>query len=181
MSEVKVSKELARPESAAPVPYSDLFAPALSFSKFFGLSPFALVREFTNEMDRVFKGGLKLETALFAPAIDVKITGGILTVTADLPGLKKEDVKIEITDKALVLQGERKSEEKEEKPGFSRVERSYGSFYREIPLPEGAKIDLAKADLTSGVLSITVPVPEVVKKGRPVPIEEGGKIKTKAA
>jgi HSP20 family protein len=180
MPEVKVTKELAKPEGM-PVPYSEIFSPTLSFGKLFGLSPFALMREFTNEMDRVFKGIVPLSTGAFAPAIDVKVAEGVLLVTADVPGLKKEDVKIEVTDKALVIEGERKTEEKEDKPGFHKVERSYGKFYREIPLPEGAKIEMAKADLTNGVLTISLPVPEVVRKGRPVPIEEGGKIKTKAA
>jgi len=180
MPDIKVTKELAKPEGT-PVPYSDIFSPTLSFGKLFGLSPFALMREFTYEMDRVFKGIVPLAAGVFAPAIDVKVADGVLLVTADVPGLKKEEVKIEVTEKALIIEGERKTEVKEEKPEFQKVERSYGKFYREIPLPEGAKIELAKADLTNGVLTVSLPVPEVVKKGRPVPIEEGGKIKTKAA
>lgn len=182
MPEVKVTKELAKPEVAAPALFSEFFTPALPFGRFLTLSPFALMREFTDEMDRFFKGTIpKLEGEMFVPAIDVKVTGGNMIVTADLPGLKKEEIKIEVTEKALVIEGERKAETKEEKPGFSKVERSYGKFYREIPLPEGAKIDQVKADLTNGVLTVSLPVPEVVTKGRPVPIGEGGKVTTKAA
>ncbi|HTS78560.1 MAG TPA: Hsp20/alpha crystallin family protein [Bryobacteraceae bacterium] len=180
MPEVKVTKELAKPEATPPATFEEFFTPALPFGKFFTLSPFALMREFTYEMDRLFKGAGKLETELFIPATDVKFADGNLVVTADLPGIKKEEIKIEVTDKALVIEGERKGEVKEEKPGYSKFERSYGKFYREIPLPEGAKIDMAKADLTNGVLTVSLPVPET-KKGRPVPIEEGGKIKVKAA
>ncbi len=182
MPEVKVTKELAKPEASSPALFNEFFTPALPFGKFFTLSPFALMREFTYEMDRLFKGAIpKLETGLFVPAIDVKVADGNLVVTADLPGIKKEEIKIEVTEKALLIEGERKTEAKEEKPGFSKVERSYGKFYREIPLPEGAKIDLAKADLSNGVLTVSLPVPEIVKKGLTVPIEEGGKAKIKAA
>jgi HSP20 family protein len=184
MSEVKVTKERTgeRPgELTKPtVPTGEHLLPALPIGKLFNLNPFALMREFTDEMDRVFHGFTALKTEMFAPAIDVKVAGGNLVVTADLPGIKKEEVKIEVTEKALVLEGERKTEEKEEKPGYSRIERGYGKFHREIPLPEGAKIDLAKAELVDGVLTITLPVPET-KKPRPVPIEDGGKIKVKAA
>lgn len=181
MPEVKVTKEIAKPETTAPVPFNELFKPEYPLSRWFALSPFAIMREFTYEMDRLFKGAIpKVETDLFVPALDVKVVEGIMIVTADVPGLKKDEIKIEVTDKALVIEGERKSEEKEEKPGFRKIERSYGKFYREIPLPEGARIDLAKGDLTNGVLTVSLPVPEA-KKARPVPIEEGGKLKVKAA
>jgi len=132
-------------------------------------------------MDRMFRNAAPaLEPGLMAPAVDVKVTDGTMVVTADLPGLKKEEVKIEVTEKALLIEGERKAELKEEKEGFRKIERTYGKFYREIPLPEGAKIDLAKAELANGVLTVSLPVPEV-KKGRQIPIEEGGKVKPKAA
>ncbi|MBZ5602309.1 MAG: Hsp20/alpha crystallin family protein [Acidobacteriia bacterium] len=181
MSEVKVTKDVAKPEAAAPALFNEFFTPTLPFGKLFSLSPFALMREFTNEMDRMFRDTVPaIQPELFAPAIDVKLADGYLVVTADLPGLKKEEVKIEVTDKALVLEGERKTEEKEEKTGFRRIERTYGKFYREIPLPEGAKIDATKAELVNGVLTISLPVPEM-KKGRQIPIEEGGKAKPKAA
>jgi len=181
MPEIKVSKEVAKPETAPPALFNEFFMPTLPLGKFLTLSPFALMREFTYEMDRLFKGATsKLDAALYIPPMDVKLTDGNLVITADVPGLKKDEIKIEVTEKALVIEGERKSEEKEEKPEFRKIERSYGKFYREIPLPEGAKIELTKADLTNGVLTVSLPVPEM-KKGRPVPIEEGGKIKVKAA
>jgi HSP20 family protein len=180
MPEVKVSKELAKTEKTRPALFNEFFMPERPFSKLPVLSPFALMREFAHEMDRLFKEGPKFETDLFVPAIDVKATDEALVVTADLPGLKKEEIKIEVTEKSLVIEGERKIEEKEEKPGFHKIERAYGKFYREIPLPEGAKIDLAKADLTNGVLTVAVPIPPIAK-ARPVPIEEGGKNKTKTA
>ena len=97
-------------------------------------------------------------------------------VKADLPGLKKEDVKIDITDDAITIQGERRSEHQEEREGVYRSERSYGSFYRVVPLPEGAMTDQAKATFNNGVLEITMPAPpEQVTRGRRLEISEGTK------
>ena len=61
-------------------------------------------------------------------------------VRADLPGMSKEDIKVEVTDGVITIQGERKQEKKEEREGYSYSECSYGSFYRSIPLPEGARL-----------------------------------------
>jgi len=93
-------------------------------------------------------------------------------VTAELPGLKKEEVKVELSDDSLIIEGERKREHKEDHEGFHRWERSYGRFYRSIPLPEGAKRDRLKAELSDGVLKVSLPVPESKKKRTQVAIEE---------
>lgn len=180
MSEIKISKEVA-PRAAAPLtPFGELFAPSLPFGKLFGFNPFGVMREFSEEVENMYKSlALKLGAELFSPAVDIKLAEGKLIVTADLPGLKKEDVKIEVTGDALVIEGERKREEKEEKEGYKKYERTYGRFCRTIPLPEGAKIETAKAELNEGVLTITVPVPEV--KARQLPIEDANKGKAKAA
>ena len=173
MAEVKVNKEqgLAKPGT----PESGLFRPFFPFSRSFGWEPFGLLRELSQEMDRAFRGpaGTQLET--WAPAVDVQQCDGDLVVTAELPGLKKDDVKVELTDDALIIQGERKQEHKEDHEGYHRWERSYGKFYRSIPLPEGAKTDQAKAELTEGVLKVSVPVPETKKKSRQIPIEQAAK------
>jgi len=137
----------------------------------FGLNPFAIMREFTNEMDRMFRGiGSETEIQGWAPVVDVQHCNGSLVVSAELPGLKKEDVKVEVTDEALVIEGERKREHKEDHEGFHRWERSYGHFYRSIPLPEGAKTDQVKAELKDGILKVSIPAPEVAKKLRQVPV-----------
>jgi len=86
-----------------------------------------------------------------------------------------------LTDDALVIKGERKSEHKEEREGFYKSERSYGQFYRSIPLPDGAKADQAKAELNDGVLKVSVPVPEAKKTIRQITVEEGTKTKPAAA
>ena len=178
MAEVKVNKEqaLARRETPG---ITGFFRPAFPFGRLFGGEPFGLLRELNEEMDRAFRGfapAAKLEP--WAPVVDIQQCNGDVVVTAELPGLKKEEVKVELTEDALIIQGERKQEHKEDHEGFHRWERSYGQFYRSIPLPEGAKTDQAKAELTDGVLKVSVPVLEAKKKTtRQVPIEQAKETK----
>jgi HSP20 family protein len=171
MEEVKVNKQMTKPEAGLRRA-SDFFAPA--FDRFFGTSPFALMRQFTDELDRAFHGGHWKggELASWSPVVDVRQCNGDLVVTAELPGLKKEEVKVELTDDALVIQGERKREHKEDHEGYHRYESSYGQFYRSVPLPQGAKTDQVKAELQDGVLKVSVPVQQAEKKkSQQVPIE----------
>jgi len=170
MPEVAVSKKTT--ETPVASRSSEVFQPMFPFGRFFGLSPFAMMREFTDEMDRMFRGtGSETEVQAWAPAMDVRQCNGDLVVTAELPGLKKDEVKVEVTDDALVIQGERKREHKEDHEGYHRWERSYGQFYRSIALPEGAKTDQVKAELQDGVLKVSVPVPQAEKKSRQIPVE----------
>jgi HSP20 family protein len=143
----------------------------------FSMSPFTLMRRFTEDLDRMFSGvggtGSR-EVGLWAPPIDVRESSGNLVIAAELPGLNKEDVKVEVHEDAVVIQGERKRESEEERGGVHRSERVYGSFYREIPLPEGAKADQAKAQFNNGVLEVTIPIPESQqRKPRQISIESG--------
>ena len=141
------------------------------------MSPFSLMRRMSEDMDRMFTGQggtASREMGLWAPPIDVREKDGNLVISAELPGLNKEDVKVEVHEDALVLQGERKREWEEERGGVRRSERTYGSFYREIPLPEGAKADQAKAQFNNGVLEVTIPIPESQqRKPRQIAIESG--------
>jgi HSP20 family protein len=131
-------------------------------------NPFALMDRMRDEMDRLFDGfGLKPLTpgmsrlaAEWMPAIEVERKPDLLHVRADLPGLKREDVKVEVTPEGVTLSGERRHETKEEKKddGFFRTERFYGSFCRFVPLPDGAEIDKATAAFKDGVLEVNVPV-----------------------
>lgn len=170
MSEIAVGKKTTETPRVSRA--TELFQPMFPFGRFFGLSPFAMMREFSDEMDRMFRGNItETEAQAWAPAMDVRQCNGDLVVTAELPGLKKEEVKVEVTDDALVIQGERKREHKEDHKGYHRWERSYGQFYRSIALPEGAKTDQVKAELQDGLLKVSVPVPQAEKKSRQVPIE----------
>ena len=140
------------------------------------MSPFTLMRRLTEDMDRMFTGTGGFggrEAGLWAPPVEVRESEGNLVISAELPGLNKEDVKVEVNEDALVIQGERKREWEEERGGVHRSERAYGSFYREIPLPEGAKADQAKAQFNNGVLEVQVPIPKTQEKTRRIPIEAG--------
>jgi HSP20 family protein len=149
-----------------------------------GGNPFRSLQRFADEMDRMFDDvGLGRRwrsspawsgtTSLaWAPEVDVFQKDNELTIRADLPGLRKENVSVDITDDSVTITGERRRESEEEKEGYYRSERSYGSFYRVVPLPEGAITEQAKAQFRDGVLEITMPVPPAAK-GRRLEITEG--------
>jgi HSP20 family protein len=141
-------------------------------AELFNLNPFSMMRRFTEEMDHLFQGagGRREESALWTPAVEVSEHDGKLEVVADLPGIQERDVKVEVTDGGLVIQGERKREHEEKREGYYRSERAYGQFYRLIPLPEGANVDQARAEFHNGELSISIPVPEQQRKVRQIPI-----------
>jgi HSP20 family protein len=148
----------------------------------FSVNPFALMREFTEEMDRYFGAarGPVTEGPAWVPAIEVKEKEAKLFVTAELPGVQKEDVKVHIDGDTLVVEGERKQEKEEKREGYYHTERSYGKFYRSILLPEGAKPDLTAAEFTNGILKVTVPIPEVKATRREIPVQEAPKAKAAA-
>ena len=153
-------------------------------------TPFAAMRRFAEEMDRVFDDlrrgtgsllprlglsgeGREASEAGWLPPVEVTERGGQLVIRADLPGLGKDDVKVEVRDDAIAIQGERRQEKEEKRRGFYRSERTYGSFYREIPLPDGAAAEQAKASFRNGVLEVTMPAPPKTAKGRRLSIDEG--------
>ena len=174
MAEVAVTK--AAPE-VQPFPRWNWGFPLSTLSQGSLLSPLAMMRDFSREMDRMLNtsfGGT--ETPTWWPAVECKKTNGTLVVTAEVPGLKKEDVKVEVTDNALVIEGERKFESKKEEQGYFQTERSYGKFVRSIPLPEGCKAEEIKAELANGVLEVKVPVVEPKTKMRQIPIDEKKKV-----
>ena len=142
---------------------------------FFRANPFSLMRRMTEEMDRMFQEvGLEREVsnaAGWSPAIEVSQREGKYNVTAELPGLDLKDVKVEVENDALVIQGERRSESEEKNAGVQRTERQYGLFYRSIPLPDGANVEQAQARFHNGVLEVTIPVPEQQNNRRSIPVE----------
>jgi HSP20 family protein len=90
------------------------------------------------------------------PAVDVSETDKEIVAKAELPGLEPEDVDISLRDDVLTIKGEKKFEEETKKDNFHRIERSYGSFSRQIILPAGVKEDQVKAKFEKGVLTITM-------------------------
>jgi HSP20 family protein len=98
----------------------------------------------------------------FAPAFDVRETKGAYDITADLPGVREEDIDVSLTQNTLTVSGKRATEETQEGDRFYCAERSYGEFQRSFTLPEGADPDHVKAEFKNGVLRLTIPKrPEV--------------------
>jgi HSP20 family protein len=150
--------------------------PFISPAEFFTASPFALMRRMNEEMDRMWsrfsgEGQQGSRGGTWLPAIEVSKHNNEFCVHAELPGLKPEDVNVEITDDAIILQGERKSEQEQNESGVYRSERQYGQFYREIPLPEGASAEQAKAEFNNGVLEVTIPIAEQQSNRRRIPVQ----------
>ena len=100
-----------------------------------------------------------LPSAFWAPQVEVFDRGDNLVVRADLPGLSREDVNVEVEDDALVISGHRHNQFEDEGEGFYRSERGYGSFYRVIPLPQGVEAQACNATFRDGVLEVTLPRP----------------------
>ena len=149
--------------------------------------PFALLRQMTSELERVFdqpfgtafrwpsfRAFASHDGETWAPQIDVFERDNRLVTKVDLPGLKKEDVKVEVTDGHLAISGERKSETEEKKDNVYHTEREYGSFCRTIPLPAGVAMDDVKATFADGVLEVKVPLPVKVKpEAKTIAITDG--------
>ena len=148
--------------------------------------PFALLRQMTSELDRAFDDpffnfrwpSLRVpkEAAGWAPRVDVFERDGRLVTKVDLPGVKKEDVSVQVTDGHLALSVHRQQETEETKDNVYRSEREYGSFYRAVPLPQGIKLEDVKATFADGVLEVSVPLPaQPGTKSRTVEIQEPAK------
>ena len=94
------------------------------------------------------------------PRTDIADNDDEIEVSIELPGMDEKDIEVSLSRDVLTVRGEKKAEKKEEKKGYYLSERSYGSFYRSIPLPPGADTDKAKAEFKKGVLTISVPKTE---------------------
>jgi HSP20 family protein len=151
---------------------------SVSPGEFFTMSPITLMRRFTEDIDRAFgfrsgsnRGDFSEQQDVnWIPPVEVRQSGNNLVIHADLPGLNENDVKVEATDEGLVIHGERRREHTSEEGGWRHSERVYGRFYRLIPLPESAKIEETKANFRNGVLEVVVPVPELERKHRQIPV-----------
>jgi HSP20 family protein len=108
-------------------------------------------------------GSEDVSTRRWAPAVDIRETDEALTLVAELPGLKREDVTITLENNVLTLSGERKFEKEAKQENYHRIERAYGSFARSFTLPNNVKADQVQAAFKDGVLSITLPKVEEAK------------------
>lgn len=147
-------------------------------------SPFTLMRRLSDDMERIVEDTwgvrrfprlfrpLELPDTKWTPDVEAFESKGEFIVRADLPGMSKDNVKIEVSDGELVIQGERKEEKEQKEKGYYACERSYGAFYRALPLPDGVKSDEAKATFKDGVLEITMPAGKLPEKhGRQLEIK----------
>jgi HSP20 family protein len=133
--------------------------------------PFRELEDMTQRLNRIFgrslvdrdKGSEALKVAEWAPAVDVSETETEYLIKAEIPEVKKEDVKVTLQDGILTLQGERKQEKEEKGKRFHRIERSYGSFLRSFDLPANVDDTKTKADFKDGVLTLTLPKSEKAK------------------
>lgn len=99
----------------------------------------------------------------WTPAVDIQEQDGAYLLTADLPGVDRKDIHVELHDGYLTVRGERKSEREEKQGGYVRCERTRGSFQRSFRVPEGVTEQDIKARYHDGVLELTVPAPQAEK------------------
>lgn len=145
--------------------------------------PFRELRRMRDQLEQMFNNleGRELpgigerkpeEAGRKTPFTDIQERDGEITVTADLPGVKKEDIKVSVEDNYLIISADRSSEESEEGEGYVRKERKFGRFYRKIRLPSDVKKEEAKATYNNGVLEIKLPKKEKEKQeGKNIEIE----------
>jgi HSP20 family protein len=121
--------------------------------------PFSDFAELRHRLDQAFRDIADGAQHGWAPSVDVVRKEGELVLRADLPGIKPEEVKIEVEDNVLTVSGEHREEREEKEEHYVRRERRYGSFSRSMVLPKGVQADEIDARCKEGVLEVTVPVP----------------------
>jgi len=132
--------------------------------------PFREVGTIRDDIDRIFdsflgrfRTGRVALDSFWTPLVDLEETKDSLLVRTELPGMKKEEIKISLEGDSLHISGERKQEREEKNKTYHRIERSYGKFERVIPLPTEIEKEKVKANYQDGVLEITLPKSERVK------------------
>lgn len=130
--------------------------------------PFAELADLRSRFERLFEDAE--HRAGWTPAVDVVRENGNLVVRANVPGIKAEEIEIEVEDGMLTVSGEHEEAKEETEEHFVRRERRYGAFSRRLPLPEGVDPKKIKASTKDGVLEVIVPLPKEVAKQEPVKI-----------
>lgn len=123
--------------------------------------PFSSLRLFEDTLNRFFDQPSSARP--WSPSVDIAENENELTLTADLPGVKMDDLDIKIEEGVLTLSGSRKFENEEKKGNYHRIERAYGSFHRAFSLPDTIDADKVQARFDNGVLKVTLPKKEVAK------------------
>jgi HSP20 family protein len=143
------------------------------------VEPRAFMRRMLRDFDRFFEGGTLPFTPpakvfgdfAWVPALEVIEKDRRLVARLDLPGVKKEEISVTVTDEGLTIEGERKFEEEEKKNNWYRSERTYGKFVRTVPLPDNVKTADITAKFENGVLEVVVPLPAEAAGAAPRKVE----------
>jgi HSP20 family protein len=118
---------------------------------------------FARPATRATNGKETMIVADWTPSVDISETDGEYQIKAEIPDVKKEDVKVTLEDGVLTIQGERKHEKEEKGKKYHRIERSYGSFVRTFSLPDVIDEEKVKAEFKEGVLNLSLPKSEKAK------------------
>jgi HSP20 family protein len=127
--------------------------------------PFGEVGDLRNRLDRMFDQMARPDRG-WVPAIDVVRENGNLLLRANVPGIKPDEVKIEVEDGVLTVSGEHEESGEEKDADYVRRERSYGSFSRSLALPSGVDAGAIKAATKDGIVEVTIPLPPEASKDK---------------
>ena len=128
--------------------------------------PYSMIRQFQNEVNRLFSdntdtGGAldqsTVSTSQWTPAVDIKEEEERYLITADVPGVKPDEIELTMEKGVLTIKGERKDETETKAEGYRRVERVYGTFYRRFNLPDSTDSESISATTNHGVLEVSIP------------------------
>ena len=129
--------------------------------------PWNLLDQMRREMDRAMDTrtaeGSSVATSDWVPAVDIKEEKDSFVIVADIPGVDPKDIEVHMENGMLTIKGEKESEKKEEREGYKRVERSFGSFYRRFSLPDTADAEKITAKSNNGVLEVRIAKQEQVQ------------------
>lgn len=141
--------------------------------------PLGELEAMSGRLNRIFgrhavpgaEGHDMLKMADWMPSVDISETDKEFVIKAEIPGVKKEDVKVTIENGMLTIKGERKMEKEEKGKKFHRVERSYGSFVRSFRIPDGVDESKVKAEFKDGMMNVALPKSEKAKsKALEIPV-----------
>lgn len=141
-------------------------------------NPFRELEDVNNRLNSIFgrlpvraeSGQEMLAVTDWIPSVDISETDSAYLIKGEIPGVKKEDVKVTIEDGMITLRGERKQEKEDKGEKYHRIERCYGSFMRSFRLPDDAEESTVKAEFKDGMISVTLPKSEQAKN-KPKQIE----------
>jgi HSP20 family protein len=142
-------------------------------------SPFTVLKRGMDDLFEQFMSGFEIEpfesrvTGVFSPRIDVTEDDKAVKVMAELPGMDEKDLDISLRGNTLTIKGEKKEEKEQKGRDYYRMERSYGSFSRTIPLSSEFETDKVQAELKKGVLTVTLPkTVKAIEETKKIPVKE---------